>query len=693
MTSRGQLAGVLSLYCVSALWWLWPLSSVLTGNVAHVENSGHLLGADIDLMLWVLSWGAHALVTNPVEIFSANSFYPAPLSLAYSEHLFGHLPLFAPIYWLTGNPVLAANVLIFASYVLCAFGMYLFARRFVGAPAAFVAGFFFAFHPWRLHLLEHFYILSIQWIPLGLYFAERLLEAGRRRDAAALFGCLALQLLSSFYLAYVLTFVLAVYLPIALWRWWEHLESRRVWMLLAAMGAAAVPFVVTSVPYLLLRELGFLPSHQSGDSLDHGAILTLSPYFAAVQAREVLLGLGMGPVAYGLALVGLLPFWRGYGGVRVMGGLLVVVGVVLAHGPEAVIAGYRVPTPFPFLQSWLPGFEVVRVPARMAQIAILGAGVLVAFGFEPLARRLPGWAAGVAAALVILVGVLSFGPTEFVVRERATGPQVAPAYAWLAANGKGRPLLELPRPTNANAARRMYLSTFHWLPIIGGYSAYPSDFSRHVYRTSAGLPAASALERLTDVLDVGWILVHLDELRGDPTRWETLPPGLEKVAEFDRDLLLRVDRRPSEEALAALVRSEASLSGVPRETLSHCAGEFRIADAPEPPWPAGERLRLRVGVKNTGTTAWPALALNPKHLVRLFACMAEEAQPLCLGRTIPLSRDLRPGEELTLPVWVNVPTAPGAARLELSLVQLGDGPLGDCGFPSRTEIVEVAERS
>ena len=39
------------------------------------------------LNTWILSWGAHALVTAPLHLFDANIFYPAQNALALSEHL------------------------------------------------------------------------------------------------------------------------------------------------------------------------------------------------------------------------------------------------------------------------------------------------------------------------------------------------------------------------------------------------------------------------------------------------------------------------------------------------------------------------------------------------------------------------------------------------------------------------------
>src|SRR5919109_5281469 len=61
------------------------------------------------LVTWILAWGSHALTTDPLNLFNANIFYPVQNTLALSEHMVGVVPLFAPVYLLTGNPIFAYN--------------------------------------------------------------------------------------------------------------------------------------------------------------------------------------------------------------------------------------------------------------------------------------------------------------------------------------------------------------------------------------------------------------------------------------------------------------------------------------------------------------------------------------------------------------------------------------------------------
>ncbi len=675
-------------YLGAAAWWLWPLPTALTDHMAYLGHGTPLMDADVDLMLWVLSWDAHALVTHPRDLFSANSFYPAPYSLAFSEHLLGHVPLFAPVYWATGNPVLATNVSILVSQALCGLGLHLLARRFVESPAAWVAGFVFAFHPWRIDLLGHFYVLGVQYMPLALWFSERLLERGRRVDATGLALCLLLQLSSSFYLAYVVALAFGTYLPLALWRWRDVLDLRRLLSILLAVIVAAVPFLVTSLPYLLVRHWGFVPSYEESAG---AAYLGLSPFFAAEQVRQYFADRGMGAVTYGLALVGLLAF-RGRGVLVATALLLVVVGVTLALGPiETDLLGVAVPGPFRILQWVLPGFDAVRVPVRLLLISTLGLALLAALGLDVLLTRLPAPGRWPASAGVLGLVIWSYGAlTPVPLHARPVGEAVPRAYRWLAKHGEGRPLLELPLGRLDQRARRMHLSSYHWLPTIDGYSAYPSDFARYVHRLAVRLPTRSAVERLTDVVDVGWILVHRDELRQGPGRWRELPDGLTRMAEFGGDLLLRVDRPPSPEAVERLRRSRVSVEGTELGPLERCEGRLELVDPPEEPWPAGERIRLRVRVVNDSDAAWPAVAVRPRHLVRLATCMADVASEFCTGPTRALLGDLPAGGEQIVPIWVLSPAFVDEMRLDLDLVQVGGGSLRGCGFEPLSRTIRFA---
>src|SRR5262249_24076829 len=155
----------------------------------------------------------------------------------------------------------------------------------------------------------------------------------------------------------------------------------------------------------------------------------------------------------------------------------------------------------------VPGLGTIRMPARFVVIAQLGFALLAAVGAEGLSRRIPRrlvWPAAIAAAALAL---WTFSPLPPLPIEREqTAADLAPAYSFRAANGGGRRLLEIPAPSPVGAARRMYLSTFHWLPIVDGYSAYWPATPSLIHDIARSLPSDGALQELVDTVDLGWIL-------------------------------------------------------------------------------------------------------------------------------------------------------------------------------------------
>lgn len=261
---------VTGVYLVIAIVMTWPLARGLARDVAWD------LGDSL-LNMWIIAWDAEqlkAMLTGDLSrvrtFFDANIFYPAPLSLAYSEHLFAQGVQIFPVYLVSRNPILCYNLLFLSTFVLCGLGTFLLVRALTASStsavggntaAAFLAGLLFAFAPYRFAQVSHLQVLSVQWMPLVLYGFRHYFETGRRRALAGASAALVLQNLSCGY--YVLYFapLAGVYV---LWeigtrrRW----RDRRTWtdLAIAALGvfACTLPFLL---PYKELRDSLGLSRH------------------------------------------------------------------------------------------------------------------------------------------------------------------------------------------------------------------------------------------------------------------------------------------------------------------------------------------------------------------------------------------------------------------------------------------------
>jgi hypothetical protein len=248
------------LYLLLALVFTWPLVLGLTHDVPWD------LGDSL-LNLWILGWSADHIVRflgGELDAFrgfwTANIFYPAPLTLGYSEHLFAQALQMFPIYALTHNLILCYNLLFLSTFVLSGLGTFLFVREVTGSPrAAFVAGLVYAFAPLRVPQFSHLQVISSQWMPFVLYGLRRYFDTRRLRPLVGATAALVAQNLSCgyfllFFAPVVMAYALFEMLSRGVWR------DVRVWGSLAASAAVSVlvtlPFLL---PYVELRQMGFKP--------------------------------------------------------------------------------------------------------------------------------------------------------------------------------------------------------------------------------------------------------------------------------------------------------------------------------------------------------------------------------------------------------------------------------------------------
>ena len=134
-SDRAALAAVVLLSTLLTIWWSWPAIRRWDTTVAYATvggTMGTMQSADFYLNAWAVTWVSHALATDPTALYDGNAFHPARFSVAYSESMIGYVPLFAPVYWATGNPILALNVMAALTYPLAAADI--LARDF-GIPA------------------------------------------------------------------------------------------------------------------------------------------------------------------------------------------------------------------------------------------------------------------------------------------------------------------------------------------------------------------------------------------------------------------------------------------------------------------------------------------------------------------------------------------------------------------------------
>lgn len=650
---------------------------------------------DAHLIAWVLAWITHALTTDPRHLFDANIYYPAPGQLTGWDHFFSSQLLFAPIFRITHNAIFSANLIVWASYPLAGLAMERLLRRLgLGAKVAWVAGLLFALGPMRVPLNMHLLQFLNVYLPLTAFALVQLRDEPTLPSAATLALVFAAGIFSSYYMAIMLGIVAAI------WGLSELLREApsRLRFVILALGAATVAsacLLVFAHPYLMRN------AREGAASLpEMPSALTFLEWVASLVRQRWLT-----PTAVPLFLVGASgvlaltsrdqPLRR----IGATGLALVLIGTALMFGFPTALAPAIAASPLRFF----------RAAYRMSVVSGFGHALLVAAGLELIRRRL-GWAAGTAAigavavSLVPLAGrITDFRTYTVLAVTRAS------AYARVGqlvrAGGEGA-LLELPLTapvaTGGLAATyetdAMVGSTYHWLPLLDGYTGYEPPHRQALLDVVTELPEGPALDDLVDMTHVRWILLRpaadwpdadeRDRFLRSLLAWPSAGPTWD-IQDFT---LFRLDRVPAHpEWFAALAGGAAGAHTALGTSIgplpAPAAAATVAADLLPTELTAGQEIALRLSVHNAGSVAWPVAippttALRPTWerplLPRTYAVvLVSRWRPLDgppgnvpQPQEIRLRRDVPPGETIVQPVALQTPESTGRYEFELAIEQI-----------------------
>ncbi len=487
--------GVFLLYTVLSVFFTWPLATSLAELApAHF---------DPPFTAWRLGWIAHQ-IGEPGHFFDGNIFFPDRRTLAYSDAVLLQGIVGAPLVRLGLNPNGAANVLILVGLVTSAFFAYLLAARLSGhRGAAVVAGLVFAFSSYRRVHLQHLELQWAQWMPLAFWAWHRLLDTGRLRDGGLCSGAVLLQLLSSIYYAIFLAIGLAVVGTVTLIARRGRLAGPAIVGLCGGAVIAAIVAASYAQPYAYVRA-------RVGDrTLDETrrysatpiSFLTVSP--DSIVYRAVLPHEGEGETEL---FPGLTP-------VVLAGAALVppTTATAVAYGLSLVLAGDMAlgtnGLTFGVAREHLSVLRALRAPARLAILVQLSLGVLASLGLARAVARWPRAGPTLIAGSICLV-VIEYANLPLQVQRLPAKPP--PVYAWLATQPK-LVTLEMPVPEPEALPLHdpfyMYASTWHWQPLVNGYSGHYSAHYIELLAALRSLPGAAATTALREA-GVQRIVLH-----------------------------------------------------------------------------------------------------------------------------------------------------------------------------------------
>jgi hypothetical protein len=535
---RSHWTGAAAIALLLAVAHTWPLA---TAPGTHSLN----YNGDVMLNEWIIAWIQHQLPRDPLALFQANIFHPAPDVLAFSEPLIVPALLGAPVRILGGSPVLVHNLLLLAGLTLTMLATYALSYRWTRDPfASLVAGAAFTFNTQSLMRLEHLQAAHAYGLPLALVAADRLIETGSRRHAAWLALWMTAMVYSSGYLVVFASIALAVLLLARAGAWRRQPLRVIGGFALAALltGLAALPVYLpyrrVAIEQGMVRTLdgvaqysatldGYVASYsrlhdwlwnaaaprESPDAYFPGIVITLLALVAVSRTRQVWL-----PPAGGT--VWLPPA----GGIVAALLALAVTGCVVSLGTRTPVYGW--------LYAVFPPMSALRAAARFGVLFLLAAALLGGIGLAMIRARLPRRAAvavGFSALLLVTVEAMR-APIAYTPFEGIPG-----IYTWLAREPEPVVLVEVPfYPPEAIFQNAEYVlnSTAHWRPLMNGYSGYTPATYREVAWPFWNFPAAASIDAMR-AAGVTHVVVHPDRFEADGPevlRQALANPHLERLA-------------------------------------------------------------------------------------------------------------------------------------------------------------------
>ena len=578
----------------------WPMLPSLGGYVVSKLDPLYTI--------WAMAWQAHALATNPLGLFDTNIMYPFKGTLAFDELAFAEAVISAPLYWLTGNPILSHNAQWLLTFVLSGYGMWLLVRELTrNNLAALVGGACFAFSFYRFNHLPHTTLLSAEWMPFLLLAAYKLWWTRSWKWAAALGVFFTLQSLSSHYLAFYSAILMGLFVG-----YYALADRGRLSLAFLGKGAAALfvsllAMLPIMIPYVTVQSgqeftRGVFETERYSNTLaSFLAIYEGNPLYRALFApfadpgpwpweRAAFPGL----VVLVLALIALVGARRveppeapseppGRPRLAVHAyffGIVVLVSAFLSLGPTLQLtyapSSYDpnavngiIPLPYAFLHDWVPGFKSMRVVARIDVLVSLSLAVMAGIGALVLLRwfrsKLPApqarWALPAVAGVLALLPVAETWSAPLSLDAIGTRDAVPPVYRWLA---EQPPTVILEYPMTLDPSRRgdenvamantyQYYSAYNWQREVNASTTIrPDAYSALVLETQDCFPCPRSLDVLW-TLGVRYVVVHMDNLtQAEKTDflWRSTNPvakvvnDFKLVKEFGSDRVYQLEPRP-----------------------------------------------------------------------------------------------------------------------------------------------------
>ncbi len=527
--SRLRSAGVALLFVALTIAMTWPQ---VTSMGTRVYDSDDPL-----LSIWRVAWIAHILPLNPLELFNGNIFYPEKRTLAYTDAVLLQGFSGAPLIWSGVSQVTTYNVLLLLSIALSGWAMWRYALHLTGSVAgAILAGIVFAFVPLRFDHYHHLELQATFFLPLTLLYVDRAIESGSRRHAWLAMAAFVGQVYSCIYYS---VFLATALIPIAALRlWWSPPASRSAFI--RAIIPATIAALVVVSPYAVAYGIN---RDSLGERFDSDVQLysaTIGNYLAT-PAANIVHGwwsrpfgrperlLFPGVLALMLAITGLLAIDRR----RIVLIVLGVTGFLISMGLNTPVYGLLRAVMFPY--------RGLRAPARASILVFLALAALAAFGWARLMRQRPRHVTAIATIVMASLLLVEYRTRMAVWLTVPARP--SEVSRWLAIQPRSVvaevPFARADELHRISDGTYMFHSTWHWQPIVNGYSGFFPKTFMELAEMTANFPDDVSIAYLK-ARRIDFLVIHGNllgpEKFGQISSQLLARPDIEAMAHFDEPM-------------------------------------------------------------------------------------------------------------------------------------------------------------
>ncbi len=216
-------------------------------------------GGDAMFNAWIIQRNQHCILQQECpNYFDANIYFPNKDTMLYSETQFTPGLLTLPLHWLNDNPLFAYNTYTILMFFFNGWFMYLLVKRLSKGNefVSVLAGFVFAFAPFKMAAIFHMQNMSIYFLPLATLITLKFFEKKNKWYLLGLLIVLSLLFYSSWN---QMVFAGAIFALILLGMLYFKLAN---WKLIAMVGVTVAMAALTTAP-MAVQYLRFSKEHNA----------------------------------------------------------------------------------------------------------------------------------------------------------------------------------------------------------------------------------------------------------------------------------------------------------------------------------------------------------------------------------------------------------------------------------------------